>query len=140
MLSGAAVAVAGAGVAAVALIDGDGGSGSGAEAAGATEPVTLVEVVRRDLARAEELEGTVGYGTVTPLVLAAEGTLTGLPEVGDVIEPGDVVAEVDGRPIIALNGTTPLWRALGAGVDDGDGRAARRVRAGGAWATPRSTT
>ncbi len=120
VLTGAVVAVAGAGAAAVALIDGDGGSGSGAEAAGATEPVTLVEVVRRDLARAEELEGTVGYGTVTPLVLVAEGTLTGLPEVGDVIEPGDVVAEVDGRPIIALNGTTPLWRPLGAGVDDGE--------------------
>ena len=52
-------------------------------------------------------------------MLAAEGTLTGLPEVGDVIEAGDVVAEVDGRPIIALSGPTPLWRSLGAGVDDG---------------------
>ena len=78
-----------------------------------------VEVVRRDLARVEELDGAVGHGTPTPLVLAAEGTLTDVPAAGEVIRPGDVVAEVDGRPIIALQGAFPLWRALGPGVEDG---------------------
>jgi hypothetical protein len=119
LLSGAAVALVGAGVAGVVLLGDDAPSGADAEAAGAEEPPTLVEVVRRDLARTEELDGTVSYGTAAPLVLAAEGTLTDLPAVGDVIEPGDVVAEVDGQPIIALGGPTPLWRTLGPGVDDG---------------------
>ena len=35
-------------------------SGADAEAASAEEPATLVEVVQRDLARTEELDGTVG--------------------------------------------------------------------------------
>ena len=119
VLTGGAVVVAGAGVAGVALFGDDDPSGADAEAASAEEPATLVEVVQRDLARTEELEGTVAYGTATPLVLAVEGTLTGLPEVGDVIGAGDVIAEVDGQPVIALSGPTPLWRTLGPGVDDG---------------------
>ena len=36
-----------------------------------------------------------------------------------MIEPGDVVAEVDGLPVIALQGAFPLWRTLGPGVEDG---------------------
>ena len=106
-------------VAGVALFGDDDPSGADAEAASAEEPATLVDVVRRDLARTEELDGTVAYGDATPLVLAVEGTLTGLPDVGDVIEAGDVIAEVDGQPVVALNGPTPLWRTLGPGVDDG---------------------
>ena len=119
LLTGSAVALVGIGAAGVALLGDDDPSGADAEAAGAEEPPTLVEVVQRDLDRTEELDGTVEYGDATPLVLAATGTLTGLPGVGDVIEPGEVIAEVDGQPIIAVSGPTPLWRTLGAGVDDG---------------------
>ena len=36
-----------------------------------------------------------------------------------MIEEGTVVATVDGRPVVALTGSTPLWRDLGPGVDDG---------------------
>jgi Putative peptidoglycan binding domain len=117
LAAGAAVVAAGAGVAGVAAL---GGSAPPAGDGGEPErEQTTVDVVRRDLARTEDLDGTVGHGDATPLVLTAEGTLTGLPDAGDVIEPGAVVAEVDGRPIIALSGAFPLWRALGPGVDDG---------------------
>jgi hypothetical protein len=119
LVAAGAVLVAGAGVAGVTLFGGDDPSTAGAEAASAEEPDTLVEVVRRDLARTEELDGTVAYGSAVPLVLRAEGTLTGLPEVGDILDAGDAIAEVDGEPVIALSGPTPLWRALGPGVDDG---------------------
>ncbi len=119
LLTGGAILVAGAGIVGVALFGDDDPTGADAEAASADEPATLVEVVQRDLARTEELDGTVAYGTATPLVLAVEGTLTGLPDVGDVIGAGDVIAEVDGQPVVALNGPTPLWRTLGPGVDDG---------------------
>jgi hypothetical protein len=80
---------------------------------------TTVEVVRRDLAPAGERDGAVGHGDSKPLVLGAGGTLTGLPEPGDVIESGDVIATVDGVPIIAVHGAFPLWRVLGPGVEDG---------------------
>jgi hypothetical protein len=52
-------------------------------------------------------------------VLPALGTLTGLPEVGTVIENVSVVAEVDGLPVLALYGALPMWRDLGPSVTDG---------------------
>jgi hypothetical protein len=119
LAAGAAVVAAGAGVAGVAALGGDDPPPAEEDAGDPAAEQTTVEVVRRDLARVEELDGTVGHGDSTPLVLNAEGTVTALPEPGDVIEPGDVVAEVDGLPLIALEGAFPLWRTLGPGVEDG---------------------
>jgi peptidoglycan hydrolase-like protein with peptidoglycan-binding domain len=119
MLAGAAAVATGAGVAGVAALgEGDEPPADPADEA-ADGSTTVVEVVRRDLARVEDLDGSVGHGDSTPLVLAADGTLTALPDVGQVLQAGDVVAEVDGVPIIALQGPYPLWRALGPGVEDG---------------------
>jgi peptidoglycan hydrolase-like protein with peptidoglycan-binding domain len=81
--------------------------------------VNVATVTRRDLARAEELDGTVGFGAASPLVLALAGTLTSLPTAGDVIKEGTVVATIDGQPVVALAGGTPLWRDLGPGAADG---------------------
>jgi peptidoglycan hydrolase-like protein with peptidoglycan-binding domain len=120
LAAGAAVVAASAGVAGVTALGGDDEPPAGEESSDDASEQTTVEVVRRDLARVEELDGSVGHGDPTPLVLNAEGTVTALPEQGDVIESGDVIAEVDGRPIIALQGAFPLWRTLGPGVDDGE--------------------
>jgi len=79
----------------------------------------LVEVVERDLARTEELDGTIGHGDSSALVLAATGTLTALPAAGTVLTQGSTVVEVDGAPVIALEGSFPFWRTLGPGVEDG---------------------
>ncbi len=84
-----------------------------------TTEQTLVPVEQRDLRREEELDGTTGHGGSRPLVLAAEGTLTGLPDAGTVIDSGTVIAEVDGQPVIALQGPIPMWRDLGPSVADG---------------------
>jgi hypothetical protein len=119
LVGGAAVLAGAAGITGVVV---SGSSTDDPDGGGSTETTverTLAEVVRTDLARTAELDGAIGHGTPTALVLAAEGTLTGLPAAGDTIEPGGVVAQVDGRPIIALPGPTPLWRTLGPGVDDG---------------------
>ena len=83
-----------------------------------TEP-TLVAVEQLDLTREEQLDGTTGHGNARPLVLAAQGTLTALPEVGTIIGNGTVIAAVDGQPIIAMLGPIPMWRDLGPSVDDG---------------------
>jgi Putative peptidoglycan binding domain len=118
LAAGAAVVATGAGVAGV---NARGGSESppADESDDPGTELSTVDVVRRDLARTEDLDGSVGHGDATPLVLTAGGTLTALPEPGEEIEPGDVVAEVDGLPIIALSGAFPLWRTLGSGVEDG---------------------
>jgi peptidoglycan hydrolase-like protein with peptidoglycan-binding domain len=77
-------------------------------------------VKRRDLVRTEELDGTVGYGTPLPLAISLTGTLTSLPQVGQEIASGSVIAEVDGQPVIALVGSIPMWRDLGPGIEDGE--------------------
>ena len=90
-----------------------------------TDPTTessdsqLVEVVQRDLARTEELDGTIGHGDSSELVLAATGTLTALPAAGTVVSQGASVVEVDGAPVIVIEGSFPFWRTLGPGVEDG---------------------
>ena len=38
-----------------------------------------------------------------------------LPELGETISEGGVVAEVSGRPIFLMEGQVPLWRELGSG-------------------------
>jgi peptidoglycan hydrolase-like protein with peptidoglycan-binding domain len=91
------------------------------ESAGAeTSSLEFAAVQRRDLVRNEELDGTVGYGTPTPLAISLTGTLTSLPQVGQEITSGSVIAEVDGQPVIALVGSIPMWRDLGPGIEDGD--------------------
>lgn len=76
-------------------------------------------ITRQDLVRNEELDGTTGYGDASPLVLTLEGTLTKLPAAGNEISAGQVIAEVNGQPVIAADGAVPLWRELSGGVDDG---------------------
>ncbi len=81
----------------------------------ATKATSLATVAKQDLARTEELTGTVGHGTQSPLRLAGNGTITHLPAVDDVIEFGQTIAEVDGEPIVLLEGGRPAWRSLAAG-------------------------
>jgi len=85
-----------------------------------TEVGELVTVERRDLVRTTEVDGVVGHGEPRPLALVGSGTLTALPEVGQVVGFGEAVAEVDGSPVVLLQGARPAWRTLGPGVDDGE--------------------
>jgi hypothetical protein len=116
MAGGAVVVAAVAGTTGVLVAGADEPDAAGDEA---TSVPTIVSVEQRDLRREEELDGTTGHGAARPLVLAARGTVTGLPDVGAVVTIGSVVAEVDGRPVIALFGPIPMWRDLGPSVDDG---------------------
>jgi peptidoglycan hydrolase-like protein with peptidoglycan-binding domain len=49
-----------------------------------------------------------------------DGLITSLPLVGESIEPGVVVLEISGRPVIALPGTTHMYRDLVGGVRGDD--------------------
>ncbi|MGB7861422.1 MAG: peptidoglycan-binding protein [Acidimicrobiia bacterium] len=48
------------------------------------------------------------------------GTLTWLISEGDIVESGDVYARVDDKPVVALEGSIPMYRVLRSGVEGED--------------------
>ncbi len=48
----------------------------------------------------------------TGVIAGVNGTITAMPEVGAVIDQGDIVFEIDGQPVVALYGDTPAYRAM----------------------------
>lgn len=47
-----------------------------------------------------------------PVTSGTGGVITAAPQVGAVIDQGDVIYEINGEPVIALYGTTPAYRTL----------------------------
>lgn len=83
----------------------------------ATAPVT-----KGDLTDSKVFAGTLGYGAPTGVPGAASGTVTWLPEPGQVVEQDQPLYAVDERPVRAMYGTTPLWRTLEYGAKGADVR------------------
>jgi peptidoglycan hydrolase-like protein with peptidoglycan-binding domain len=77
-------------------------------------------VESRTLRVLEDLDGMLGHGEERPITGRVPGTLTALPGVGDVIERGGTLFEVDGEPTVLLFGDMPVWRTLGPGVSGPD--------------------
>lgn len=64
------------------------------------------------------LNGNLSYGSAIALP-GRGGTITRLPQAGDIVHAGEQLYEVDGRPVIAMRGDRPFWRDLGLGVEKG---------------------
>jgi peptidoglycan hydrolase-like protein with peptidoglycan-binding domain len=47
-------------------------------------------------------------------------TITSIISVNTVLQSGDVLYSVDGTPIVALDGTLPVWRSISIATKDGD--------------------
>src|SRR5690606_33044513 len=86
----------------------------------APEPTPiLAEVERRALTATVVARGSIQFAETRPVALAGpvgdssitRQIATQLPSVGDVIENGSVLAEISGRPVIALVGATPRYRS-----------------------------
>jgi hypothetical protein len=115
----ATAAVLLAAVAAVFIVS---ASGSGSNAGAASTPAkssgsTTVE--RRDLVATDTESGTLSYADPQSVFNRISGTLTWLPQIGDVIKPGQALYRVDGAPVILMNGSVPAYRTLSEGVTDG---------------------
>jgi peptidoglycan hydrolase-like protein with peptidoglycan-binding domain len=95
-----------------------GDTDGGQEAAGEVA-TTTAEVTRRDLRAIEEVDGTLGYGEARAVANGRDGTVTGLPEEGEVVSRGQALYRVDGKPVPLLYGRLPAWRELSVGVGDG---------------------
>ena len=84
--------------------------------ASATQPV-----VRQDLAATTPVTATLGYAGSYPVTGPGSGTLTELPQSGQVIRQGQVLYRIDdGSPVVLLYGSVPAWRALDEGITGQD--------------------
>lgn len=105
---------------------------SPAEIAARTAPPNpspvLVAVEERELATKVVSRGTAHYGSprslsVAPSVLKdGPRIITRLPNVGSVVDEGDVLVTVAERPAFLLKGTQPAYRDLGPGMSGNDVR------------------
>jgi len=72
----------------------------------------LVAAEVRDLRRFDEWAGTLQTGPASTISAATRGTLTQTVDEGTSVLAGDIVAEIDGTPVIAFYGSVPQFREL----------------------------
>jgi peptidoglycan hydrolase-like protein with peptidoglycan-binding domain len=114
-LAGAALVAGLAGTAAfVATSSGSGAPPLRADAGGPTATITV-----QDLIQTDDQPGTLGYGDERTAYNQLGGTVTWLPQSGDVIRPGHRFLSLDGTPVVLMNGRVPMYRSLSEGVADG---------------------
>ncbi len=113
------VAVIGAGVFAVVQpFDGnsDATNGDAKAAAGAS----VATVTTQTLTARTSVTGTLEHAGAAHLVNHANGLVTWLPRVGDVVDQGGVLYRVAGAPVILLYGANPAYRDLAYGGEGPD--------------------
>jgi membrane fusion protein, multidrug efflux system len=116
LLAGAALILAGAVVAVVVL---NAGSSSPSAAGSANKVSGATTVERRNLVETDTESGTLSYNNPQTVYNRLSGTITWLPQVGQVIKPGQALYKVDGDPVLLMNGTTPAYRDLSPSDTDG---------------------
>ncbi|QWF81711.1 peptidoglycan-binding protein [Amycolatopsis sp. CA-230715] len=82
-------------------------------------PVATATVTKGNLSEEETADGRLGYGAERGVSGRKQGTVTGLPEVGAVLERGKSVYTVDAKPVPLFYGTLPFYRDLAEGAEDG---------------------
>ena len=101
----------------VIVVTGVTASGSGPKHSSTVSGAAAVE--RRDLVATDTESGTVGYADAQTVYNRLSGTITWLPAVGQVIDPGQALFRIDNAPVVLFDGFTPAYRALAPGVSDG---------------------
>ena len=77
-------------------------------------------MARQDLSSQTQVSATLGYAGSYSVVNQAQGTVTSLPAVGQVVTQGQVLYQVSGAPVVLLYGSTPAYRALSEGMTGAD--------------------
>lgn len=116
-------------VSAVVIAIAVGGSSENADDA---DPANTATVQRTDLVVTEELAGTLGYGDAEVIAFRTSeegvetvpgglaGIITGAPDQGSIVQAGEVLYEVNGRPVVVLYAEIPVYRPLDSRTSDGE--------------------
>ena len=89
------------------------GAAAGTTATGATT------VQRRNLVATDTESGTLSYAAPQTVYNRLSGTITSVPEVGQVVKAGQTLFTVDNRPVLLMDGSTPAYRDLTASDQTG---------------------
>ena len=100
------------------------------------DPTSLAMVAYQDLTSQTQVSATLGYADSYTVVnqaggaapsssagassVGSSGTFTSLPAVGQLVNQGQVLYEVDGDPVVLLYGSTPAYRSLSEGMSGTD--------------------
>jgi hypothetical protein len=96
------------------------GATPGAGQPGAPAPATAA-VVREDIEAVTPVAATLGYAGSFTVTGQGGGTLTWLPQPGQVISQGQALYQTgNGSPVVLLYGTVPDWRAMSEGNTGAD--------------------
>jgi peptidoglycan hydrolase-like protein with peptidoglycan-binding domain len=114
-IAGAAVAATLAGAA--AIVAARSGPSAAAPPPGSHGPTATITA--RDLVQTDDQPGTLGYQNSYSVYNQLGGTVTWLPQPGDVIAPDHRLLSLDGSPVALMNGGVPMYRSLSEGVADG---------------------
>jgi peptidoglycan hydrolase-like protein with peptidoglycan-binding domain len=120
-LSGAVLVLVAGGMG-FALAGGDGNATS----ATASQATAMTEIERQDLVESETVDGTLGYADARGVDNRLPGTVTWTPKAGAVVRVNRPLYEVDGRSVYLLDGSSPAYRALTAGLSGRDVRQLER--------------
>jgi membrane fusion protein, multidrug efflux system len=111
------VAVAALGTGGWYVIRGRDGSDSTNTSSGL--PPATATVTRQALRETQQVDGTLGYGTVYQLASPRKGVVTWLPAEGSTVSRGQPLYTIDNVSVPLLYGSLPLYRTLRDGADDG---------------------
>ena len=114
-IAGAAIAAALASTA--AFVATSSGSGAAAPPTGPGGPTATITV--QNLIQTDDQPGTLGYGDDRTAYNQLGGTVTWLPQPGDVVQPNNRLLSLDGSPVLLMDGGVPMYRSLSEGVADG---------------------
>jgi hypothetical protein len=81
---------------------------------------TLTTVSRGPLTSQTNVSATIAYTGTYTAINQASGTITALPQVGQIVEQGQPLYMVGGSPVILLQGATPVYRDLQEGMSGPD--------------------
>lgn len=91
-------------------------SSGASEASPALEAeLPTAQIQRGTLTASEDRDGTITFADSSVLGADAAGRVTWLPKPGRVIERGSSLARIDERPMIAMYGPIPAYRAMAIG-------------------------
>lgn len=82
------------------------------------DPTSVTTIAQGDISSQTSVSGTLGYSGTYEVVNQAQGTVTWLPALGQVVSEGQVLYDVSGSPVVLLYGTTPAYRTLSEGATD----------------------